>query len=231
METKMKLMRLLWLIPVFALGMILAAAGTGRCEEANSSPASAAIDIPEYIELSLFIDEDDTPLVPEKGRALTRCEGGGPSPGVDVAGKVSAWGQGVRVNGAPNYDLSGGAPAFVGGATGDHWPNGQTVPYCHGAVGRARVTVKANSRRWLNLRVAPASRDFLLLGKPGATISAVARLGWDNGCGMIVVGTSRLLRVHRSDSSTWLYVMARRRGLLDAPGLYGAIVTLEVSAL
>jgi len=221
-----------WLVSALVVGIALSSAGSGWCSQYDSGPTAAAIAIPEYVEIFMSLTGEEEPLVLEEEREGqgSRCNDNPPDL-ITVPGKVNVWGQGVLANGIPNYALNGGDPTFAGGTITDQWPNGQIVPYCRGAVGRTRVTLKTNSRRWVCVKVASGSRSFLLRGQAGATINAAAVLGWSNGCGMIVVGTTRPLRVRGTDSSTWLYVMAKRKGILDRPGLYVATVIVEASAL
>ena len=149
-----------------------------------------------------------------------------------VPDPVNVWGQGLLDNGEPNYAKGDGAdPQFAGGSAGHTWPGDGEHLYCRGAVGRSPVLVSGNGMVRLRIKPEPASEYPQLSDGAGHVLPGHATLAWDDGSGQILPWPYRDLSLDGTDSSTWLYVMVKRRALGDRAGTYTATIYLEAWTL
>jgi len=192
----------LWQLTVLLLALLVSGTAAWSSQSSDSDTAAVGTTIPKYVD-------------------------------VEVPDPIYDWGQGVLPNGDPNYALDGEDPFFVGGSVQDFWPSDGPVPLCTGAVGRTTVIVGANCTVEVAIMDAlpPLNEWPILSNGEGGVLLGHSLLGWDRGGAEIFPGRERTITINGYDTSTWLYVMAQRKGLDDAAGTYTATIWVDAFAL
>ena len=147
-----------------------------------------------------------------------------PSLEVVVGDPIRLWGQGHTSTGLPANVPEGAAAVFTGGSTSDRWLNHRVRPYALGAVGRTDLTVFCG----VEARVRVAQVNLTLTNGP-ASLPATAWIGNKrHGRVRLRPDLGGIEPTGPCGEHMWLYVLAKRQGLVDAAGTYAGTVVVEI---